>query len=493
VESHSRIGIYLRKDRATVVCLASQGRETKLLDSFCVTAEDQEQQSLQVLADQIAKECSERRIKIAEACVALDCTLFMQHRIHSDFSDVKKIAATIRFDTEETLSTDVSDLAVTFRVVSSNDGGSDLDVFTAERSVLTDILLSLQSNGTDPLTIEPDVHLLSQYLVEASVSRHGEKESALYALLSDRRGYLIGIAGSRVTMVRAFPVSPSQDRNELLSREILLGAALAGLSEPPQKLYVADVKGDVNIRGLQAKAKVPVEMCDPAALMGAGTSNTTGSPNAIDFAIAFGAALPGGEAERVNFRSDHMPHLGKKMRLHNAVLWCSLAVTILVLTLGVYKTTEYLKVKQAREKVMDSFEPKYVAVMRDKGRLPKTIKDGLTNLQGLQRRIQQEKNGAGSDQESVSAKLTLVWLALNSCAAATDLKVESIEISGTRIAVTGNTSSRANTDKVFAAMPTAKLELGPHSYTERNGRDTFTMTLKPIKDTVQKPAKEAEK
>ena len=488
MESHSRIGIYLRKDRATVVCLASQGRQKKVLDSFCVTAEGQEPQGVQALADQIARQCSERRIRITEVCVALDCTLFMQHRIHSDFSDVKKIAATIRFDTEEALSTDVSDLAVAFRVVSSSEGGSELDVFTAERSILTDTILSLQGNGTDPLSIEPDVCLLAQYLVES-----GARDSAFYALLSDRRGYLIGIAGSGVTMMRAFPIGPAQNRSELLAREILLGTALAESAEPPQKLYVADTAGDGNLGGLRTKVRLPIEACDLTTLMRAGSPKPADDVNAVDFAIAFGAALPEGQTERVNFRNDHMPHLGKKKRLHNAVLWCSLAMTALVLALGIYVTMTYLSIKQTREKIMDRFEPKYVAVMLDKGRLPKTIKDGLTSLEGLRRRIQQEKSGAGSDQTSVSARLTLVWKALNSCAAATDLKVQSIEISGTRISVNGNTSSRANTDKVFAAVPMAGLELGAHTYTSLKDQDGFTMTLEPRKGALQKPAKEAEK
>ncbi len=483
MESNSRLGIYLRKDKATVVCLAAQGREKKLLDSFCVTpAADAETQGVQALADGIAQQCAQRRIKVAETCVALDCTLFMQHRIHSDFSDVKKIASTIRFDTEEALSTDVTDLAVTFRLVSGNDSGAELDVFTAERSVLTDLLLSLQGNDLDPLTVEPDVCLLAQYLVEAAASRQGAKESSLYALLSDRRGYLIGVAGADVTMMRAFPIGSAQDRNELLAREIVLGAALTESSAPPQKLYVADAAGDVDVRRLQTKLKLPVEPCDLPGLMGASIPKAADGPNAVDFAVAFGAALPEEQAWRVNFRNDHMPHLGKKLRLRNAVWFCSIAVTILFLALGVLLQTKFLKIKRARDLLLDRFQPEYVTVMLDKARLPKTVREGATNLESLARRIRQEKSGQWSDQASVSARLTLVLQALNSCTAATDLKIDTIEISPTRIAVTGNTSGRANTLRVFAAMPAAGLDLDSQGFSgERNGRDPFTITLKPIK------------
>jgi hypothetical protein len=228
--------------------------------------------------------------------------------------------------------------------------------------------------------------------------------------------------------------------------------------------------------------KLPVESCDLAAMLGADTTKTAESPNIVDLAIAFGAALPKGEkAGSINFRNDHMPHTGKKMRLHKAVRFASIGFTVLFLALGVVYQTQFLKVSRYRERLFDErFLPGYVAVMLDKGRLPKTIREGITNLENLQRRIKQEKGGQLSD--SVSDRLTLVLQALNSCAAATDLKIDLITVDSARITVAGNTSSRANTNKVLGAMPAAKLEPGSQGYMERNNRDTFTMTLKPIKE-----------
>ena len=119
MQAGNQLGIYLRKDRATVVCLAGQGRDRKLLDCFSVRTEADESDA-KVLYDRIARACDERKIRFAEAAVALDCAAVMQHAVHSEFSDVKKVAATVRFDTEETLATDVTDLAVSFRIASSD-------------------------------------------------------------------------------------------------------------------------------------------------------------------------------------------------------------------------------------------------------------------------------------------------------------------------------------------------------------------------------------
>ena len=50
--------------------------------------------------------------------------MFMQHNVHSKFNDPKQIAATVRFDAEEALATDISDLAIAFKITSSNQAGS---------------------------------------------------------------------------------------------------------------------------------------------------------------------------------------------------------------------------------------------------------------------------------------------------------------------------------------------------------------------------------
>ena len=191
MESHNYLGIYLRSDRATVVCVAGQGRDRKLLGGFSVSVEGQPENVQQALAERIAKGCSDRNLKFGQAAVALDCTLFMQHAVHSEFSDHKRIAATVRFDTEEALAMDVADVAVAFRIVSSDDSGSNLDVFTAQRGVLSDVLLALQGAGIDPVTVDPDSYCLSRYLDAYGTSGESSEPRSLYAMLSDSRGYLL--------------------------------------------------------------------------------------------------------------------------------------------------------------------------------------------------------------------------------------------------------------------------------------------------------------
>ena len=91
MESQNYLGIYLSKDRATVVCLNFLGRIGKVLGSFSVSVEEQEQATMQDLASLIARGCAQRKWSYSEVALALDCAMFMQHSVHSEFKEPKQI------------------------------------------------------------------------------------------------------------------------------------------------------------------------------------------------------------------------------------------------------------------------------------------------------------------------------------------------------------------------------------------------------------------
>ena len=479
MESRNQLGIYVRNDRATVVCLAGQGRENKLLGCFSVSLEGEERElGQQALADHIARLCSERGLKAATAVVALDCALFMQHAVHSDFDDFKKISATVRFDTEEALATDVSDMAVAFRITGTDQAGADLDVFTAQRSVLSDILLSLQSNGIDPVAVLPDVYCLSRYMNEGSGS--AESDGAVWAVLSDARGYFVGSPnGDGAPMMRAFLVGPSQDRKALLSREALVTTALAGSSGESGRLCVFDASGTVDVQELSERFPFQVDSCDLAGLRGLAADDLTDSANPVDAAIAYGAALPESDKDRgVNFRNDHMPYLGKRVRLEKAVRFFSIALTVLLLALGVYAQTRLMRVNQRQAALRDTLEPDFLAVMPGVPELPSRMTAVVDRLERALRGVENQKGGH-IDPKSLSAKMELVLKALNACAGPADLNLEAVTLTEQNITVNGNTSSRPNTLKVFDAMEKAGLTLHKTQFMQKGDRDAFNVGVQP--------------
>ena len=142
VEARNYLGIYLGKDRATVVCLSP---DRKVIGCFSVSSERTDDQPSTPLASLITQGCAERGLGFSDVAIALDCRMFMQHNVHSQFGDPKQIAATIRFDAEESLSTDITDVALAFKIISTDEKGSKLTVFTAQHKVLSQLLVSLQS------------------------------------------------------------------------------------------------------------------------------------------------------------------------------------------------------------------------------------------------------------------------------------------------------------------------------------------------------------
>ncbi len=472
-----------------MVCVASQGRDRKLLGCFSITVEDSQENRQQALAEGIAKACAERRLKFGQAAVALDCAMFMQHAVHSEFSDYKRIAATVRFDTEEALATDVADVAVAFRVISSDDSGSNLDVFTVPRVALTEILLALQGAGIDPVIVDPDSFCLSRYLGVYGTPAEPSEHRPLYALLSDLRGYLLTVPnGTGASTIRAFPIADAQNREQLLAREILITAALAEGAGPVDALCLFDGKGEVSAERLAERVGRLVKACDPAELAGAGTEDVAGCAGAVDFALAYGAALALADKEKgVNFRNDHMPFEGIRLRQNRALKFLSISITSLLLAIGVLLQAQWMYASKMKADIRDKFQPDYVAVMVGK-KFPPTIKEAVRNVEKELNRLMVEKGIKGAPQESISARLTLVLQAMNSCAAQTGLVIDTITITTKTIYINGSTTSRRNTDTVLDAMKKVGLVVQDHQVGADGDRDKFDMTV-----TVgsQKPAEKS--
>lgn len=485
MESHNHLGIYLRQDRATLVFLAGQGRDRKALCCFSVSIEDQQERTPQRLAERISEACSSHGAKFADAAVALDCAMFMQHSVHSEFSDARKIAATVRFDTEEALATDIADVAVAFRIISSDDSGSNLDVFTVRREALSEILLALQGVGIDPMTVEPDISCLSRYLGACEARDASSEHRPLYGLLSDSRGYLLGFSKpSEVSTMRAFPVTTAQNREQLLAREVLITKALAESMGPVDHLRVFDAQGQVRAEHLAKDVGLPVTACSLTELGKVQLGDIAGCANAVDFALACGAAMALSADDRnFNFRTDHMPYEGKKLRMNFALKFLSIAATILLLAVGVYFQTHLLRVDQTRVALRSKLEPDYLAVTLGKTAMPNTIKKAVDDLKKDLKNLKIEKGIIeGAAQESLSGKLKLVLEALSTCAAKTDLRIDTITVNAKNIHVNGSTSSRSNTiNGVFDAMKKVGLKLQDNRLTHEGDRDNFDMTLEPEK------------
>ena len=486
MEPQNYLGIYISRDTATVVCLTLIGRGGKVLGCFSVSVEEQEQASPQALASLIAQGCAERNLGFSEVSVALDCAMFMQHSVHSEFNDLKQIAATVRSDTEEALATDITDVALAFEITSSGQAGSESAVFTAQRKILSEILLSLQQHNLDPVTIEPDVNCLSRSIAAKASSAESQQPGTLFGILSRRNGYLIappastGGGSQKASTTRTFLVGPTQDRGALLTREVLVTAALVGDGESINCLKVFDSAGTVDYRQLSEKLSLD-KIGGVDWLASEAESRTTADcTDAVDFAIAYGAALAHLEKGRhVNFRDDFNPFQGKKIKLQKTLKIAAICVTALLITIGLHYQIQLFKENQVRRALSKKFSENYSAVMSVQE--PPDKAGALRKLGSELRRIKDAKKGLITikGEKSISSKLTLVLAAFNKCAKQTNLNIKSITFTARDIIITGDTSSRQNTQKFFNAVRNNGLEILRPSYDSKGGRDGFSITVVP--------------
>jgi hypothetical protein len=487
MESKNLLGIYFTKDSATVVCLASYDKGDNIPDCFTVTSTDTEQPKIQSLASLIAQGCSERKISFSEVAVAIDCSLFMQHNVHSEFSDNKQISATIRFDTEEALATDISEMALAFEINSRGPEGSNLTVFTAQKKILSEILLSLQQYNFDPITIKPDVSCLAK-LIFSKIPKSGLLEGTMFGMLSDRSGYLVAPRDSNGTgsydssAVRTFIVGPKQNRTELLSREILMTTALFGSTEPVNSLRIFDSAGAVDLSSITERTGIlakNIELFGEPDSLAAEHENHV---NRIDFAVAYGAALSLPDKEQtINFRDDFSPFQGKIVKTQKALKFTLVSVTVLLIAVGLYFHMNLFSVNKNIMKARAKLGKDYELVMERPLSKSDSTKTAIKRLQRELDALENQNAGIITTGTTISSKLTLVLKAVNKCVKQTELTIDSIKITENNIVLTGETSSGANTTTFFNVLNNTGLEIKSvnTSIEERTRRSNFSVTLEP--------------
>ena len=486
MESQNYLGIYISRKTATVVCLGPQKKDGDVLKCFSVSVEGQQQEDMNALAGLIAQGCAERELKFSEITVALDCAMFMQHSVHSDFKDPKQIAATVRFDTEEALATDITNIALSFEIASSDKTGSQLIVFTAERKILTEVLDALQQYNLDPINIEPDVNCLSRFICGHVTSAESEQTGTLYGLLSHRNGYLIVPSAAtdeeslKESIVRTFLVGATQDRAKLLQREVLVTKALVEGAGPVNCIKVFDSTGALESRQLGEKLGMETGVIDLHGIAETKLRAEAECDDPIDFGIAYGAALALREKGRsVDFREDFSPFQGKKLRLQKTLRAAAISVTILLVAVGLYFQTQLFSVSRSKNNIHSRFARDYAEVTLDKLSDNVKIKDAVRELAKVLRRIEDEKKGLITDEKSISSNLTLLLAAFNKCAAEADLNIDTINITTKAIIVNGDTSNKQSRGRVFETIRSSGLEIKQESSDFKDNRENFRITIAP--------------
>ncbi|MHC5059853.1 MAG: type IV pilus biogenesis protein PilM [Planctomycetota bacterium] len=475
MEKQNCLGVYLSQEIATAVLLSAKGPNINVQDCFSVSADSAEEPG-QSLASVVARKIAARSRSFNSVAVAVDCALFTQNELRSEFTSQKQIAQTIRFDAEEVLAGDSSELAIAFDVLAADQDGSDLAVFAANRVLLEDILADMEDGNIDPMSIEPDVVCLSRFF------RHylepSEDANPILTIFSQQSCYIIinPSHSKNAPVVRSFLVNSSQDKTQVLARQIPLTTASLKLDRPVTSLLIAGRVENVDYDLLAERTGLEVQTIDLPLPAGADRSESAVQTADAGFAIAYGAALSEFiKTKKTDFREDFAPYMGKKIILQKSLRLISVALTVLLLAAGIHFQLQVFRKNSYTNRLDEKMRAEYSAVML--GRKPPPKEPIPYKLKREYGNILKKKKGLLGDDASVPAKLAIIFDALESAPKKIDLKIESISITPKSMRIIGDTNKRSATLSLFKTFKEKKFKVQQPNLAQKGNRDTFSIIL----------------
>lgn len=464
--------------------LSADQSNPAILNCFSVSAAqvndtEQADDNAPSLITLLSQALAARALKFGDVSVAIDCSLFTQHNLRSEFTDPKQIAQTIKFDAEEVLATDAANIAVAFEITAIEETGSDVTVYTADRHQFDDILADLQTNNLDPIAIEPDTTCIARF-IEHNFSA-SENICPFYTILSSESCYMIGPKISEnAPTARSFLLGPSQNKTTILSREVPITIAASAPRSPDQAVSALLLSGsleNIDYDQLAERTGLEIQTLDLPAAVRANLTTLNDCSSETAFTIAYGAAMSDfKKMSRTDFREDFAPYQGRRRIVQKMLRLLSISVTIMMLAVGVYFQSKVIRKHSYIASLDAKGKADYSLIMagkKHKGpeKMASKLKRELKNV------ISRQAGGIGDD-ESAPAKLTYIFKAFNSLPKNVDFHIDSITISAKTMRIKGDTNSKSSTLKFYNALKKQpKLKIASQSGGTKAGRDTFNVNL----------------
>lgn len=482
MEQNRCLGIYVEPDKATVVLAAKAGSKIEIIEQFCITAapqqENQQRQgfSFAQAAKDIALVCAEKQLAFTDIAVAVDCRLYRQQILHSEFAEQRQIAQTIKFDAEEALAVNAAETAVAFEIAAKGLSGSEVAVFAVSAGVMSEIILALQNSKLDPVTVEPDSICLRRTMQQ--MPGWNEEPKPMWMAISTNKCFIIAPPSQYGNAsVRAFITGAGPNRNAMLAREIILTAASTAAAQQVQKIMIFDSQAETDFASLGEQTALIVEAFDPVRII-LTKSEKQADCGSLDVIIAAGAATGLlAKSEKVDFRPYFLPYQGKRAAFEKAVKVFSISMAVLFIALGVFLHLQYYRINNYRNRLADKFRAEYTIAMTG-AKFTKGA-EAVRKLKSEINRIKDVKSGllSASGEDSVEAKLTFLFEALNGVPKEVDIEIEKIAVTTKTMTITGSTSSRGYLQLFGAVDKHPKLARGQSSYQSKDNRDYFRLTV----------------
>ena len=475
------LGLFLSKDKAVAVWVSSGSDSSVVRKLAIIPAADEPA----VISLQAARAVSGAGDEFDEAFVAIDCAYYTQYKLHSEFDDYHQVESTIKFDAEEAAATDAMNLAVAFDITGKAPAGSEVTVYTADRQLLTDMLLDIQEATLDPGFMEPDVVCLARAL--AHCAELSERTDASFVILSQSSCYMIRPHADFAPAARSFLIGKGQDVTGILSREIMLAGGATDSAGAMTSIVLMGELDNVDTDLLAQRTGLNIQTAAPEIpLIEALGDDEDIAPH--ELMIAYGAALAGRtRGHKTDFRRDFMPYQGRRKVIQNSLRLMGISLTILLVSVAVFFQLKTFRMRGYTRGLNKKALAEYKAATF--GKIPPR---GMSVSSGLRRELGRAKQaeagiGPGGDK-SVPAKLTFFFEALTKTPKKVDIKVQQITITERSMKVKGDTNSRTGTLAFFD-------QIKKHSRIEKSSgrlttladrRDGFDITLEPIKSETKR-------
>ncbi|MBL7215018.1 MAG: hypothetical protein ISS71_05010 [Phycisphaerae bacterium] len=473
MEEKGSLGIFLLRDKAVAIWISSD-TDTSVLHKVCVMPSEDEPGALPL---QAARTVIRQGFSFGEVFVAIDCSCYTQYNLHSEFEDPRQIESTIKFDAEEAAATDAMNLAVTFEVTDIQPPGSQVTTYTADRQLLTDILLDLQEGGLDPTLMEPDIVCLTRTL--AQTSNLSQRAGCLFVVLSGSHCYLLCPNPNYAPTVRTFLVDSDRDVTSVLIREVLLATASNKGSSSLESIVLIGPANRVDTASLGQGTGLTVQTETPEKSLSQ-TLATDSDITPAEFMIAYGAAIAARtRGYKADFRKDFMPYQGKRKVMEGSLHLLGISLTVLLLTVACFYQLKTFRMKGYVSDLEDKTVSQYKAVMY--GKNPPAVEKISSKLKREYTNAKKNEDGPGAgDNKSVPAKLTFFLEAVNRCQKNVDINVQQINITERSMKVKGDTNNRTATNALLNEIKKhAHLALGSYRYDKEGARDSFEVALDP--------------
>ncbi len=468
------LGIAVSRQEATVAVIDSSKPDASVIDCFRAAADSSASGALS-LGAAIGRAIRSKNLPTEGAVVSLRSDFYAQYPVRSSFSDPRQIDHTIKFDAEEAAAADAAALAVAYEILHTHPQGAEVMVYAADRQTLTNLLLDLQAEGTDPVLMEPEAVSLARALEQKSPSFQDSRNLFVW-LCGTQCLFLRNANKGRAVYFRRVGLVRGEDLVPQLAGQIQLTLAGWASSEPVESLILTGETEQVQPEALAQKISYPVKTEQlewPAGEQG----------DPIQAAAAWGAALSSlHRSRKADFRRDFLPYQGQRKMLQKSLRLISISLTVILVSIGLYFQMKSLRLQTYIARLDDKLLADYKGCMY--GQKPPPNQPILTRLRNVLRQVRQRQEGFGTgDDNSVPARLTFLLEALIKTPPSVDFQVQQISITERALRLQGDTNGRRSTLQLldeFKKHP--KLEVESNQISPAPPRDKFEIVLQTKKE-----------